>query len=130
MLDIDTRLETAPTKDYSDRLLEELKTRTMHWRDVRSEAFQEARREYENAARLLRHACALGEFKVAPATAEKPAGRAALAEQATALAEDMRAILAEHRTLRLARNRAGGLEEGSGARFQRMIDAYRRIAKG
>ena len=40
----------------------------------------------------------------------------------------MRAILAEHRALWLARNRVGGLEQGSGKHFQAMIDAYRRLA--
>jgi hypothetical protein len=79
------------------------------------------RREFENTARLLLHACALGEFKVALAKGE------ATAEQASSLAEDMRAILAEHRALWLARNRVGGLEQGSGVHFQAMIDAYRRL---
>jgi hypothetical protein len=79
------------------------------------------RSEFENAARLLLHACALGEFKVALAKGE------AEAERAAALAEDMRAILAEHRALWLARNRVGGLEQGSGSHFQAMIDAYRRL---
>ena len=80
------------------------------------------RREFENAARLLRHACALGETKVALAQGQ------AVADQAAALAEDMRAILAEHRALWLARNRVGGLQEGSGKHFEEMIEAYRRIA--
>jgi hexosaminidase len=126
--------------------VEELKTRHMDWADVPAEPFSEARheidtvmarlpqarmwgkdadlirREYENAARLLRHACALGEMKIAQANGQT------VADQAAALAEDMRAILAEHRALWLARNRVGGLEEGSAAHFQRMIAAYRRIA--
>jgi hypothetical protein len=80
------------------------------------------RREFENAARLLLHACALGEFKIGLAA------KTDTAERAAALAEDMRAILAEHRALWLARNRVGGLEQGSGAHFQSMIDAYRRLA--
>jgi len=81
-------------------------------------------REYANAARLLRHACALGEFKIAWAKGE------GIAARADALAEDMRAILHEHRQLWLARNRIGGLEQGSGRHFQGMIDTYRRIARG
>ncbi len=83
------------------------------------------RREYENAARLLRHACLLGEFKIALAQADTD--RAMLAFQAGNLAEDMRAILAEHRELWLARNRVGGLESGSGAHFEKMIETYRRF---
>jgi hypothetical protein len=81
------------------------------------------RREYENAARLLLHACALAELKI-----DWAAG-GAVSDQAAALAEDMRAILAEHRALWLARNRVGGLEQGSGGHFQAMIDAYRRLAR-
>ena len=87
-------------------------------------------REYLNAARLLRHACLLGELKIAlaerPSTATR---RNELAENAEALAEDMRQILAEHRVLWLARNRVGGLEEGSGQHFERMIEAYRAISE-
>ena len=86
-------------------------------------------REYESAARLLRHACALGELKVALASADGGPS-SGLKQQAYSLAEDMRGILAEHRELGLARNRVGGLEEGSAAHFQGMIDAYRRIARG
>jgi hexosaminidase len=127
--------------------VEELESRWMNWADVPPEPFAEARREidaalarlprarmwgadahlirreYENAARLLRHACALGEMKIALAKGQRVADRAA------ALAEDMRAILAEHRTLWLARNGVGGLEEGSGAHLRGMIEAYRRIAE-
>lgn len=126
--------------------VETLEGRDLSWGEVPVEPFQAARaeieaamarlpeaqmrcadaalirREYENAARLLLHACALGEFKVALAQGAAPEG------QASALAEDMRAILAEHRALWLARNRVGGLEEGSGAHFQAMIDAYRRLS--
>lgn len=89
------------------------------------------RREYENAARLLRHACALGELKIGLAALrpDVAAQRAALARQATALVEDMRRILAEHRSLWLARNRPGGLEHGSGRHFHGMIDTYQRIAQ-
>ncbi len=126
--------------------VEELETRYMQWADVPTEPFAAARREidavmtrlprarmsgadadlvrreFENAARLLRHACALGELKAALANGQTPSGDAA------ALAEDMRVILAEHRALWLARNCVGGLQEGSGTHFQEMIDAYRRIA--
>ncbi len=86
------------------------------------------RREYENAARLLRHACALGEFKVRLAEAESEAEKAALADRANELADDLREILAEHRELWLARNRVGGLEQGSGAHFEKMIADYRALA--
>jgi len=127
--------------------VEELEARGFNWAEIPVEPFQLARqeieaviarlpqaqmrgtdaplirREYENAARLLLHACALGEFKVALAKGK------ATTEQASSLAEDMRAILAEHRALWLARNRAGGLEQNSGPHFQAMIDAYRRLAK-
>jgi hypothetical protein len=127
--------------------VEELVSRYVDWKDLDPALFQEARREidramslmprvrmrgadaglirreYQNAARLLRHACALGELKIALAT------RGTVhAEQAYALAEDMRGILDEHRELWLARNRVGGLEAGSATHFQRMIDAYWRIA--
>jgi hypothetical protein len=87
------------------------------------------RREYENAARLLLHACALGEFKIALAQDIQSADRGPTSKDAAALAEDMRAILAEHRALWLARNRVGGFEKGSGTHFQAMIDAYRRLAE-
>jgi hypothetical protein len=85
------------------------------------------RREYENAARLLWNARALGEFKVALAKAgEGPS--AILRRQAYDLA-DMQGILDAHRELWLARDRVGGLEEGSASLFQGMIDAYHRLAK-
>ena len=87
------------------------------------------RREYENAARLLRHACALGEFKVRLSKVESETEKATLAGRADELADDMREILAEHRELWLARNRVGGLEQGSGKHFEKMIAEYRAIAK-
>ena len=87
------------------------------------------RREYENAARLSRHACRLGELKIALAEQSVSATRRGeLADEADALAEDMRQILAEHRVIWLARNRVGGLEEGSGKHFQKMIEDYRAIS--
>jgi hypothetical protein len=138
---------------YQD--VEELKAQGVDWTGVRADLFREARdeidvamshlpqahmrvrdaalirREFENAGRLLRHACLLGEFKVGLAELQ-PTGvgqRPLLAKHALDLAEDMRAILSEHRALWLARNRVGGLEEGSGAHFQGMIEAYWRIAE-
>jgi hexosaminidase len=87
------------------------------------------RREYENAARMLLVACALGEFKVAMASDRGTAGGKGLSERANALAEELRSILAEHRDLWLARNRVGGLEEGSGRHFQQMVDACRQLAR-
>jgi hypothetical protein len=83
------------------------------------------RREFENAARLLLHACGLGELKIALARGESAE---TLSQDAAALAEDMRAILAEHCALWVARNRIGGLEQGSGKHFRAMIAAYNRIA--
>ncbi|MBN1933955.1 MAG: family 20 glycosylhydrolase [Anaerolineae bacterium] len=127
--------------------LDQIRFRGVDWQDVPAEMFDQARRtidaamallpearmqgkdaaltrrEYLNAARLLRHACDLGEFKIALARGEMAAA------WADALADDMRAILHEHRQLWLARNRVGGLEQGSGRHFQGMIDAYRRIAR-
>jgi hypothetical protein len=127
--------------------VEKLQVRTFNWAEAPIKPFQVAReeitavmarlplaqmrgtdaplvrREYENAARLLLHACALGEFKIALAKGTLDA------DQAHALADDMRSILAEHRALWLARNRVGGLEQKSGRHFQAMIDAYRRLAE-
>jgi hypothetical protein len=129
--------------------VEELEAEGVSWAEIPVAPFQEARRQIEalaarlpharmwcadaalirrefgNAARLLLHACALGELKVALAQGESPDSAS---QDATALTEDMRAILAEHRALWLARNRVGGLEEGSVKHFQAMIDAYQRIA--
>jgi len=51
--------------------------------------------------------------------------RAELAELVGALAEDLTAFLAEHRTLWLARNRIGGPEKGSNAHFSGMIATHR-----
>jgi hexosaminidase len=136
--------------------VEELSAQGVDWKTVNAEVFREARqeieaamallpqtrmgcpdaalvrREYENAARLLLHACALGVFKVGLATLPPTSSvgqRSVLARQASALAEDMRAILDEHRALWLARNRVSGLEKGSAAHFRGMIDAYWRIAQ-
>jgi hypothetical protein len=50
-----------------------------------------------------------------------------LAAQAGEPAEGMRGILAEHRALWLARNRPGGLEQGSADRLRGMIDIYRQL---
>jgi hypothetical protein len=134
--------------------VEELTAYGVDWKDVDAGVFREAReeideamallpearmscsdaalirREYENAVRLLRHACALGELKVGLATLQPTSvgQKAMLSRQADDLADDMRAILAKHRALWLARNRVGGLEEGSGSHLQGMIDTYRRIA--
>ena len=94
------------------------------------------RREYENAARLLRHACVLGELKINLAFFKEAEGqeaqalKSAVVRQAGLLAEDMRAILAEHRFLWLARNRLGGLEKNSAKHFQKMVDTYRRLQDG
>ncbi|MBN1640664.1 MAG: family 20 glycosylhydrolase [Anaerolineae bacterium] len=89
------------------------------------------RREYEQTARLLLHACDLGMFKIGLAgrASASAAQRASLAAQAASLAEDMRCILAEHQSLWMARNRIGGLEEGSAGHYRRMIEAYRRLAE-
>jgi hypothetical protein len=134
--------------------VDELLSRFADWAQVDTEAFRQARaeidaamslmprtrmrgadrvlvrREYENAAQLLRHACALGEFKVALARAVGEGRSSSMGEKALVLAEDLRGIRAEHRELWLARNRVGGLEEGSSAHFQKMIDTYRRMASG
>jgi hypothetical protein len=132
--------------------VDELQSRRLDWRAVTPDLFVEARqaidvalamlprarmrgqdaglirREYENAARLMRHACALAEFKIAVARADSDEEKAASSMRAGLLAEDMQGILAEHRELWLARNRVGGLEESSGAYFSKMIDTYLRIA--
>ncbi len=86
------------------------------------------RREFANAAHLLRHACDLGEFKAALAQGLK--AKPDLMSQADALAQDLRAWLAEYSELWLARNRMGGLRQGSVTHFQGMVDAYQRIAGG
>jgi hypothetical protein len=135
--------------------VEELSAHGVNWRTVGAGVFAEARqeveeamaflsearmacpdavlvrREFENAARLLLHACELGDLKVGLATLQPTSGgqKSALARQATALAKDMRTILDEHRFLWLARNRVGGLREGSGKHFQSMVDAYWRIVQ-
>lgn len=68
------------------------------------------RREFELAARLLRHAVARLRLKN---------GRG----QASALAQDLRELLGEYRVLWLARNRPGGLAD-SAARLERLAGDY------
>jgi len=58
--------------------------------------------EYANAAEMLRHACWRGMWKLEPGS-----------RQANKLAEQMRAMIGEHRRLWLARNRPGGLDDSS-----------------
>lgn len=135
--------------------VDELVSRRINWAEVSAQVFREARREideamdllpqtrmrlpdaplirreFENTARLLRHACALGEFKVGLAGLQPSAvaQKANLARQAADLAEDLRMFLVEHRQLWLARNRVGGLEEGSGRYFEAMAETYWRLSR-
>jgi hypothetical protein len=120
--------------------VEDLSAGSVDWRMVKAGLFAEARqeieeamaflsearmtcpdaalvrREFENAARLLLHACELGELKVGLTTLQPTSSgqKAALARQAGALAQDMRMILDEHRSLWLARNGRGQCQALSG----------------
>jgi hexosaminidase len=76
--------------------------------------------EYEHTARLLRHACRLGQL-TQDAGAE-PAGSAA---RRKLLDEDLREIIREYERLWLARNRPGGLAD-SVARLERLRATYRK----
>lgn len=69
------------------------------------------KKEFLNAARLLRHACKRAEVmkQLASGVSRKRLGR-----QLQNLRNDMKAIMAEHRKLWLARNRSGGLDESLG----------------
>jgi hexosaminidase len=72
------------------------------------------RDEFDNAARMLRHACdrALALWRGGPATARVR----------RALAADLRVILGEHRRLWMARNREGGLQDSVRSLEQRLAE--------
>jgi hypothetical protein len=71
------------------------------------------RDEFANAGRMLMHACSRALRTMGEGSPEGTAD----------LADDMRAIIAEHRRLWLARNRPGGLQD-SVARMQKRLDEY------
>jgi hexosaminidase len=76
--------------------------------------------EFDLAADLLRHACKLGQARLAApdqATSSIPAGRRAR------LAEELGALLGEYRRVWLARNRPGGLSDSIG-RLERVLHLY------
>jgi hexosaminidase len=73
--------------------------------------------EYQNTARLLRHACKRGLLAL-----EKDADRAAALRRE--LGEDLSHIIREYRRLWLARNRPGGLVDSVG-RLRAMRQDYR-----
>ena len=64
------------------------------------------RREFSNAAQLLRHACRRASAVLAGSLADDGVR--------DALDQDMQALIAEYRQLWLARNRPGGLEDSAG----------------
>ena len=68
--------------------------------------------EFENAARMMRHACDRALLLRDP--------KAAKPEFIRRLATDMRVILGEHRRLWMARNRVGGLQDSTQALEQRL----------
>jgi hexosaminidase len=74
------------------------------------------KREFANAARLLRHACRRAKLAL-------DRGRAETAGIRQELDQDMQAIIAEYKQLWLARNRPGGLED-SVARLERARSDY------
>ncbi len=109
-------------RGYRDALGPEALTRTLHAieaaaaplaaeRSQRSDAGL-VRREFELAARMLRHA--VGRLRLAYGL-----GGASRAE----LGRDLRALLDEYRTLWLARNRPGGLKD-SAARLEKLLAEY------
>jgi hypothetical protein len=71
--------------------------------------------EFANAARMLLHACARGQWRLNP-TAKARVTKAALAR-------DLREILGEHRRLWSARNRPGGLQD-SARRLEARLNDY------
>ncbi len=75
--------------------------------------------EFEHTARLLRHACRLGQLVQDGDT--DPAGSAA---RRKLLDQDMREIVREYERLWLARNRPGGLPD-SVARLEKVRERYR-----
>jgi hypothetical protein len=68
--------------------------------------------EFVNAAAMLRHACRRGRWKLEP---DKNSGKA--------LADELTAVIDEHRRLWLARNRPGGLAD-SAARLEANVQEY------
>lgn len=72
--------------------------------------------EFENTARLLRHACRRGQLLQAPGGADPAADR-------RALADDLRDTVREYERLWLARNRPGGLRD-SVSRFDKARADY------
>jgi hypothetical protein len=84
----------------------------------RSDAAQ-ITQEYEHTARLLRHACRLGQL-IQGGDIEPQAS----ATRRKLLSEDMREIIREYERLWLARNRAGGLAD-SVARLEQVRARYR-----
>jgi hypothetical protein len=76
--------------------------------------------EYENTARLMRHACRRGLLMLDP-------GAATAADTRQALDDDMRDIIREYTRIWLARNRPGGLTD-SVARFEKARADYQQSA--
>lgn len=79
-------------------------------------------RELRNTVRLLLHLCGLVRMFQA-----RMAGRPYTSDQMKPLAADLDEIAAEHRTLWLARNRLGGLEEMSMKPFRLLQSEYRKL---
>lgn len=75
--------------------------------------------ELRNAVRMLLHACELGKLRLDVLSGKPPATARVLGA-----IEDLDEIMAEHRSLWLARNRIGGLEEMSLAPFRRLREEY------
>ena len=73
--------------------------------------------EFENTARLMRHACRRGLL----ALEKRPAQAARLRAE---LRDDLKPIIREYKRLWLARNRPGGLAD-SAARFEQALQDYR-----
>ncbi len=71
--------------------------------------------EFSNTARMLEHACTRGQWRLKPATQASA--------KKTALAQDMRILMGEHRRLWMARNRPGGLQD-SARRLETRLNDY------
>ena len=103
------RKQEGPTPDFAasleaiDQAMEPLSTARMQRVDATL-----ITREYENTARMLRHACRRGRLMLEPESAEADMER-------KALDEDMRDIIREYEDIWLRRNRPGGLVDSLGA---------------
>ena len=105
-----TEATLANCRGWIDGVMSRLPAARMSRRDARLIG-----REFENTARLMRHACDRGTL-LARGDRATPADRAALAD-------DMKSIIEEHRSLWLARNRPGGLRESAG-RMEARVKEY------